>query len=242
MLRFSILIFAVLGTAWGCSPPEGGYVEPTAAEIVFYADYVAIGRVTQIITPDPVYGDIHSSIYGAELLLSCQYKGGNMPKIITVSGAGFIPGHCTTKDLNYNTEYILFLSKRDNGYFEQTSTAHNATELDKFLKVCKLALKYPIGITPDVLKVQCQAPKTSSDCESYDPSASTPVPTSPFPEPVVSVSPEHVLHVEKAQGPKKEAEQKGPITTTPASGSGATNHYVFLLACVVTMHQAFVLL
>lgn len=237
MLCFCALVFVVLGAVRGCSPPDGGFVEPTEAEIVFYAEYVVIGKVTKIITPDPVL--VYDTTYGAQLQISCQYKGANIARNITVIGAGFIPGHCFANELKQNTEYILFLSKREGGYFEQTSTARNTTDIKRFLQVCDLVLKYPIGINSDFPTVRCQAPTTLPDCERYNPSVVKPAPVAP-PSPSAKPITHPPEHVENVQMADKDAAQKGQITTTPSGAE--TNHFLSFLLVFAIVLQALVFL
>jgi len=86
---FTILLSVLVALARGCSEPEGGYVDPTPEQIVHYAPIVAVGRVTEIITPDPMFGDMYgSAVYGARVTVHCTYKGDGVPGNITIGGAG----------------------------------------------------------------------------------------------------------------------------------------------------------
>ncbi|KAL3851834.1 hypothetical protein ACJMK2_015538 [Sinanodonta woodiana] len=237
MIRYCALVFVVLGTVRGCSPPVGGYVEPTAAQLVSYADYVVIGRVTKILTPDPVM--TYNTTYGAQVQITCQYKGGTISKDITIIGAGFIPGLCFAKDLKQNVDYILFLSKRENGYFEQTSKALNTTDIRRFLQVCDLMLRFPSGENADFPSVRCQAPNMSKDCERYNPSVdkNTPV-AAPSPPPKTVVHPSD--HGENVQMGDKGVAQKGQITTTPSGAE--TNRFLSFVLIFAIMLQALLFL
>lgn len=83
-----IFVVTIVTLVSGCSEPEGGYVEPTPADKVFYSTNVVVGTVTELI-PDPIYRDMYgNSTYGATVRVRCSYKGGVLGDSITVGGAG----------------------------------------------------------------------------------------------------------------------------------------------------------
>jgi len=82
-------LVAMVTLVYGCSEPEGGFVEPTPADNVFYADHVVVGTVTEIMPVDPILGDTYgNSTYGARVMVRCTYKGGVLGDSITIGSAG----------------------------------------------------------------------------------------------------------------------------------------------------------
>ena len=79
---FSSLVF-------GCSIPEGGFVDPGIEGRVYYSTIVAVGTVTEI-TDDPSFWGSHEYVttYGANVVIWCSYKGGALPRTIQVGEAG----------------------------------------------------------------------------------------------------------------------------------------------------------
>lgn len=87
LLTFAVAIVTIT-LVTGCSEPEGGFVEPTPADKVYYAGHVVVGTVKKI-TRDPLYGDMYqNSTYGAEVFVRCSYKGGPIRGYIIIGGAG----------------------------------------------------------------------------------------------------------------------------------------------------------
>lgn len=163
----------------GCSPPEGGFKEPTPAEIVHYAEHVVVGEVTEILRPDPRYGDMYKdSVYGAMVTVQCTYKGSPLPGRIKIGGAGFVPGLCTAKHLEKGIHYVLFLhEKRQNeDMYEQSNTAVNKSQIGDYLGVCGLELVYPEekGIT--LQRKSCPPVSKLDNCQQYGINISSPKP------------------------------------------------------------------
>lgn len=83
------LLVSFLGLVFGCSIPEGGFVEPTVEAMVHYSGIVAVGTVTEI-TEDPSYWGTVEGVetYGARVVIWCTYKGGPLPRTISIGEAG----------------------------------------------------------------------------------------------------------------------------------------------------------
>ncbi|XP_053378023.1 uncharacterized protein LOC123528829 isoform X1 [Mercenaria mercenaria] len=148
LMEFTIYLFGVLAVANGCSEPEGGYKEPTPASNVFFSKHVVVGEVTEIIRPDPLFGDtFDNSTYGASVTVQCTYKGGPLPGSIQIGGAGFIPGHCTSMDLVKGQKYVMFLNAKEENSdsYQQTpeQPAVSKSKLMDYLNVCDLYMQYP---------------------------------------------------------------------------------------------------
>ena len=79
-----IVILMLIHVIYGCSPEA--WVEPTLKSKSRYAKIIAIGTVKRIIKPDPA--DMVGQTYGAKVMIQCSYKGGNLPGMITIVGAG----------------------------------------------------------------------------------------------------------------------------------------------------------
>ena len=69
---------------YACSPEAR--VEPTLESKSHYAEIIAIGTVKSIIKQDPA--DMVGKTYGAKVEIQCTYKGGVLPGMITIAGAG----------------------------------------------------------------------------------------------------------------------------------------------------------
>ena len=78
------VLIMVIHIVLGCSPEA--WVEPTLKSKARYAEIIAIGTVKRIIQPDPA--DILGQTYGAKVMVQCSYKGGHLPGMITIGGAG----------------------------------------------------------------------------------------------------------------------------------------------------------
>lgn len=88
-MKLVAYLFGVLSVVYGCSEPEGGYVDPTPAENVYRSKHVVVGEVTEIIRPDPMFADMYGNVtYGAMVTVQCTYKGGPLSGRITIGGAG----------------------------------------------------------------------------------------------------------------------------------------------------------
>lgn len=63
-----------------------------------------------------------------------------------------MPGHCFSKDLENDQEYILFLNALEgrDDLFEQSQGADLATNLMEYMGVCDLNMQYPAGRWNDV--------------------------------------------------------------------------------------------
>lgn len=147
-MMFLVYLLGLLAVAYGCSIPEGGYKEPTPADNVYYAKHVVVGEVTEILRPDPMFNDMYgNSTYGAMVTVQCTYKGGPLSGRITIGGAGFIPGHCTSMDVEVGKHYVLFLKGKQEGddFYEQSpgQTAAPKSKLMDYLNVCDLYMEYP---------------------------------------------------------------------------------------------------
>lgn len=164
-----ILIGITFTTVHGCSPPEGGFVEPTPAEIVHYASHVAVGEVTDILNPDPLYSDMFGSTYGAMVTVQCTYKGTPLPGRITIGGAGFIPGHCEAQPLDKGVKYVLFLQEKREAenIYEQSHPAVNKSSLGDYLGVCNLDLQYPEEKGMVLKRKECPPPSQLDSCQRY---------------------------------------------------------------------------
>ena len=80
----------LLCLATGCSIPEGGFTDPSMEDLVHYSDIVVVGRVTEIIDDPSFWGSTSyvDTTYGAKVDVRCSYKGGVLPRIITIGEAG----------------------------------------------------------------------------------------------------------------------------------------------------------
>lgn len=89
MMEILALLVAMVTLVSGCSEPEGGYVPPTPEDNVYYSTHVVVGTVLEILSPDPMFGDMYgNSTYGALVKVRCSYKGGALGDTITIGGAG----------------------------------------------------------------------------------------------------------------------------------------------------------
>ncbi|KAH3893386.1 uncharacterized protein LOC127867636 [Dreissena polymorpha] len=148
-----LMVYTASRSVLGCSVPEGGFKSPEPEDIVSYSDIVAVGNVTAISPLDPLYGDNFPNMtYGATVDVFCSYKGGPLPSAIKIGGAGFVPGHCTSKDLVPGQHYVLFLrfveflyNSTGSNVYEQTETAVPKSKLGNFLGVCDLNMQYPVA-------------------------------------------------------------------------------------------------
>ncbi|XP_060582532.1 uncharacterized protein LOC132738929 isoform X1 [Ruditapes philippinarum] len=64
-----------------------------------------------------------------------------------MSISGFIPGHCTSMDVEVGKHYVLFLKGKQEGddFYEQSpgQTAAPKSKLMDYLNVCDLFMEYP---------------------------------------------------------------------------------------------------
>jgi len=75
---------------------------------------------------------------------------------------GYIPGHCTSKDVELDNEYIMFLTARSDGIYEQVEVAAPVSRLMEYMGICNLDMQYPRG----KYRLDCCAGLLSSE-ESY---------------------------------------------------------------------------
>ncbi|XP_045164373.2 uncharacterized protein LOC123528603 [Mercenaria mercenaria] len=170
LMEFKVYLFSVLTVAYGCSEPEGGYKEPTPADNVFYSKHVVVGEVTELLQPDPIFEDMYgNSTYGAMVTVRCTYKGGPLPGRIQIGGAGYIPGHCSSKDLEKGKKYVLFLrGKEENGHsYEQSQIAVLEDELKNYLNVCDLHMQYPEEKGMALERPVCPAASKLDTCKRH---------------------------------------------------------------------------
>lgn len=162
-------ILGALTVVYGCSEPEGGYQEPTPADNVYYSKHVAVGEVTDLVHPDPMFGDMYGSTYGAMVNVQCTYKGGPLPARIQIGGAGFIPGHCSSKELEKGKKYVLFLEgKRENeDMYEQSQPAVLKDKLMDYLRVCDLNMEYPVENGIVLKRAECPRASKLDTCQRH---------------------------------------------------------------------------
>ncbi|XP_060582533.1 uncharacterized protein LOC132738929 isoform X2 [Ruditapes philippinarum] len=93
-----------------------------------------------------------------------------------MSISGFIPGHCTSMDVEVGKHYVLFLKGKQEGddFYEQSpgQTAAPKSKLMDYLNVCDLFMEYPQEngfplkrkVCPEVSKISpCKRHKVDGD-------------------------------------------------------------------------------
>ena len=89
ILSVTLIASLLFSLVFGCSIPEGGFVDPGMEGRVYYSTIVAVGTVTELTEdPSPWTGYAQLSTYGAKLVIWCTYKGGVLPRTILIGEAG----------------------------------------------------------------------------------------------------------------------------------------------------------
>ncbi|XP_019635913.1 PREDICTED: uncharacterized protein LOC109478687 [Branchiostoma belcheri] len=109
-------VLLVLPTAsQSCSVPLG-WREMSLNQRVSLADIVVHAKALNK-TKTPQFEHGWPEVYDGTMEVYCVLKGGPLSSDITVVEMGYIGGHCTANEVNIDEEYILLLSRRDNGTF-----------------------------------------------------------------------------------------------------------------------------
>lgn len=84
LIIWAFVPFLLFGLILGCSPIDGE--EPTLDQNIYYSDIVVYGTAKRRLE-DPKYGHFDSA-YMVEFEVMCSYKGGPLPQMINITGAG----------------------------------------------------------------------------------------------------------------------------------------------------------
>ncbi|XP_041347737.1 uncharacterized protein LOC121367552 isoform X2 [Gigantopelta aegis] len=157
--RNLVLIFLTVlyNCCKGCSPPENGVIEPPEMTTKFhFSTYVVYGKVTGI---NPGSYD-YDSLYTTEMDVYCVFKGGPIPKKISITYSGFEPGLCRANNYTVGGLYIAYMDDGDGPGVYRSSQGYEEDigedqTLDDVPMICGVVVDYPIGVTDKSVTWYC---------------------------------------------------------------------------------------
>lgn len=147
--------------------------DATDSKKVFYSHRVLFATVLEL-KPDPVFK--REGVKAAALDVICIYKGGLVPKSITVLGAGNLKGElegCPAVHLEPGQSYVFFLNNQTGRHYEiefEPLGGDPTIILDDLTIYCGLELKFPAGLPKND---ECYEPIGEEYCEAYKPETTT---------------------------------------------------------------------
>ncbi|KAK7101614.1 uncharacterized protein [Littorina saxatilis] len=139
-LLASLLVYGcVLLHLCGGQCPDEGTPSPVLGDKVKRSEVVVQGKVLRQF-------DVKDRSYSVELRVYCVYKGGPLPAVITITGAGQAAGSCVKTDLPRDSIKLVYL-RRSGEQFTPTYTEDPADGkyLDELQFVCGLNVELPTG-------------------------------------------------------------------------------------------------
>lgn len=164
LVYFAVFASVLGAIVQGCSPPEGEWKEPELEEKLSWGEWLMYGKVVKHY-PHPM--EFEEQAYIAEMEVYCWYKGEATPKVVNISDAGYINGHCASNDLDIGKEYyaVLYHQEVEGQKLPEFTPAHvqyineSKEALDELIKVCGLQVVLPIGQTSNAA---CPTPSSNT--------------------------------------------------------------------------------
>jgi len=144
-----------------CDPPVYGpfdeWSPPTTIDEINNAPRILYGK---IIKTYPGY----EAEYTAKMEVYCILRGEAVPRIVNITGAGFVAGHCTATDLLVGEVYMVPV---DRDLQAQGPSFKEPGQIEEILQACRLneTPTYPLGVDESEAEEECPAGLPEGECK-----------------------------------------------------------------------------